>query len=101
MRGVTMSFCKVGSKNQITLPKKLVKALHLQPGDILEIKNEGFSIILLPKKIIPAEQSWFWSKEWQEKEKDADEDIKTGKTSKAFENADQLIKHLRSQKDED
>jgi AbrB family looped-hinge helix DNA binding protein len=94
-----MSLCKLGQKNQITIPKKLVENLHLQPGDVLEIKTEGSAIILLPKKLIPAEQSWFWSKEWQEKEKEADEDIKAGKVSQSFENDDELIKHLRSQTD--
>lgn len=92
-----MSLCKLGQKNQITIPKKLAEDLHLQPGDILEIKSEGSAIILLPKKLIPAEQSWFWSREWQKKEKEADEDIKTGRISEAFEDADELIKHLRSQ----
>lgn len=96
-----MSFCKIGQKNQITIPKKLIETLHLQPGDILEIKNEGFTIVLMPKKMIPAEQSWFWSKEWQEKEREAEDDIKTGRVSETFENADKLIKHLRNQKDED
>jgi len=96
-----MSLCKLGQKNQITIPKKLVEDLHLQAGDVLEIKIEGSTIILLPKKLIPAEQAWFWSKEWQEKEKEADEDIKSGKVSEDFEDADELIKHLRSQIDED
>jgi len=96
-----MSLCKLGQKNQITIPKKLVEDLHLQPGDILEIKNEGSALILLPKKLIPAEQSWFWSERWQEKEREADEDIKSGMVSEVFEDADELIKHLRNQTDED
>lgn len=97
-----MSLCKLGQKNQITIPKKVTKELHLHPGDIFEIKKEGSVIVLLPKKVVPAEQSWFWEKGWQEKEKEADEDIKKGRVSKSFETADELIKHLKKQKkDED
>lgn len=96
-----MSVSKLGQRNQVTIPQKLVKALHLQPGDIFEIRREGVNIVLVPKKIIPAEQAWFWSKAWQEKEKEADEDIRSGRVSEPFENADQLINHLRKQKNED
>jgi len=96
-----MSFSKLGQRNQVTIPQKVVKALRLHPGDVFEIKREGYSIVLVPKKIIPAEQAWFWTKEWQEKEKEADEDINSAKISGPFEEADGLIKHLRKQKDED
>ncbi|MFH0925619.1 MAG: AbrB/MazE/SpoVT family DNA-binding domain-containing protein [bacterium] len=96
-----MSICKLGQKNQITIPKEVTKELHLHPGDILEIKKQGSVIVLLPKKEVPAEQAWSWEKEWQEKEKEADEDIREGRLSKSFETADELIKHLKRQKNED
>ena len=101
MRVSYMSICKLGQKNQITIPKKLVEELHLHPGDILEIKTKGSAIVLLPKKLIPADQAWFWSPEWQDKEKEAGEDIESGKVSQEFNSADELVKHLRSQTDED
>ncbi len=34
-----------------------------------------------PLKLIPANQEWFWTREWQEGEREADEDIKEGRIS--------------------
>lgn len=31
---------------------------------------------------IPKDQAWFWTKEWQEGEKEAEEDIKAGRVKK-------------------
>ena len=39
-------------------------------------------------------QSYYWTKEWQEGEKEADEDIKHGRVTH-FKNADNAIHHLR------
>jgi hypothetical protein len=43
--------------------------------------------------MIDADQAYFWSKEWQSAEKEAQQDIKTGKVKK-FKSAKQLIKEL-------
>ena len=42
--------------------------------------EEFFSIL----KIISKDQIWFWTKEWQQKEKEADEDIVLKKLSPAY-----------------
>ena len=38
-------------------------------------------------------QAYFWTKEWQEAERDASEDIKAGRV-KTFDTAEELIKEL-------
>lgn len=38
-------------------------------------------------------QAYFWTKRWQEGEREADEDIKSGRV-KTFESVDELIKDL-------
>lgn len=38
-------------------------------------------------------QSYFWTKEWQEAEREADEDIKAGRV-KVFDSVDDLVKDL-------
>lgn len=46
------------------------------------------------------DKSWFWSKEWQEKERQADEDMKAGRYEE-FDTVEELIASLReSVKDE-
>jgi len=44
-------------------------------------------------KLIPAEQAWFWTREWQAGEKEADEDIAAGKV-KTFDRVDDLLEEL-------
>ena len=51
-------------------------------GDILKTTLEKGKIVISPAKTIDAEQFWFWTKEWQEAEKEAEEDIKSGRVKK-------------------
>lgn len=78
---------------QVTLPETLRKRLGIDVGDILEAEIKDGKIVLLPKKMIDADQAYFWSKGWQAAEKEAQQDIKTGKVKK-FDNVSQLIKEL-------
>ncbi len=60
------------------------------------IKEGDFIITQLREKsqvIIPKEQAWFWSKEWQQDEKQADKDIRNGKTKK-FDSVQKLFEDL-------
>lgn len=78
---------------QITLPAEIRKKLHLKVGDLLETEVKDGRVIIKPKKTIDAEQAWFWSKEWQEAEKEVEADLKAGKVKK-FKNVEDLIKDL-------
>ncbi|MCX5816609.1 MAG: AbrB/MazE/SpoVT family DNA-binding domain-containing protein [Proteobacteria bacterium] len=93
-----MQITKISPKRQITIPKEICKKLNLETGDYLEVDTINEGIVLIPKKLISRDQEWFWSKEWQAKEKEADEAISRCEVSQIFENADDLIKHLRQQK---
>ena len=73
----------VGSKHQFTLPKEILKAARLSPGDPLEITYEDDTIILRPQIHIPRDQAWFWTKEWQKGELEAEADIRAGRVTKA------------------
>lgn len=78
---------------QITLPAVIRKRLHLNIGDILETVVKEGKIIIIPKETIDAEQSWFWTKEWQEAEKEAEVDLRRGRV-KRFKTVEELIKDL-------
>ncbi len=78
---------------QITLPAEIRKKLHLAVGDFLETEIKDGRVIIKPKKTIDAQQAWFWSKEWQEGEKEAQSDLATGKVKK-FKNVEALIADL-------
>jgi AbrB family looped-hinge helix DNA binding protein len=40
---------KIGNKGRITLPTKLLKALGLREGDVLELDAKGRAIVLKPR----------------------------------------------------
>jgi AbrB family looped-hinge helix DNA binding protein len=86
---------KIRERSQITLPAEILKKLNLKPGDSVDIDIEGDRIILKPVLVIDRSQAWFWTKEWQEMEREADEDIKNGRVFKA-DSYEELIKKLNS-----
>ncbi len=88
-----MSTVRIGPKHQITIPEEAFQQLGLQPGEFLEVQVRGDALYLIPQKLIPREQAWFWSQDWQERE--ADDAIAGGELSDSFESAEDLIRHLR------
>ena len=86
---------KIRERSQITLPNDIVKKLNLRTGDNLEITTEEDRIIIKPVLVIDRSQSWFWTEEWQKKERDVEEEIKQGKINKA-KDVEYLIKKLES-----
>jgi hypothetical protein len=47
----------------------------------------------MPKKLVDKSQAYFWTRWWQQGEREADEDIKAGRV-KSFGSVDELIKDL-------
>lgn len=67
--------------------------LPIEDGDVLQVQVEDGKIVLVPMKLVPAEQVWFWSEEWQKGEKEADKDIAEGRV-KSFDNVEDLLEDL-------
>jgi len=67
--------------------------MPLNDGDIFQVQLEGDKVILVPMKLIPAEQAWFWAEEWQKGEREAEEDKAAGRV-KSFDNVDDLLEDL-------
>lgn len=88
-----MPLIKVRKSYQITIPADLREQLGLEVGDLIEVKIRNGKLILTPQK--DEDDSWFWSEEWQAKEREADEAIRKG-DFKEFDNIEDLIKDLRS-----
>jgi len=87
---------RISSNRQIAIPKHVMTALNLKPGDEIDIRIEDATARLLPITTIkvPRDQAWFWTKEWQEKERQAGEDITAG-NFRDFDNLDALMKDIR------
>lgn len=70
---------KLRPKGQITIPRAARDAVHLEEGDPIAVEVVEEGILLKPRKIIDPDQAWFWTKEWQEGEREADADIAAGR----------------------
>ena len=64
------------------------KKIIIKEGDLIITQLREKSQVIIPKK-----QAWFWSKEWQQDEKQADKDIRNGKTKK-FDSVQKLFEDL-------
>ena len=84
---------KVTRHGQITLPASVRERLGIEEGDLVEIEVEDERAVLMPKKLVDKSQAYFWTRKWQEGEREADEDIKAGRV-KAFDSVDELISDL-------
>ncbi len=89
-----MSLTKINERGQLTIPAELRKILHCEPGDYVEVVMEGVALKVVPKAVIDKDQAWFWTKEWQEGEREAEKDLKAGKMSGPFKTIAELKKHL-------
>ena len=88
-----MALMKVRPKGQITLPDAVRKAARLAEGDYLEVSVEEGAIVMRPKKLIDADQAWFWSEDWQKGEREASEDIARGRVRRS-NGADEFVESL-------
>lgn len=75
----------------ITISKELMKE-----KDLILISRKEYERFLHILKILPKEQLWFWTKEWQKKEKEVEEDIHRNKISGPFFSGKSLLKSLKT-----
>ncbi len=91
-----MTTLQIRENGQITLPTSVRRKTNLKSGDLLEVNvEEDGSIRLTPQVTVDRSQVYFWSKRWQEGERQAEEDIHAGKVEK-FNNVDDLINDLEN-----
>lgn len=89
-----VSRAQLRKKSQITLPQGVRDALHLSEGDEVEftVHADG-EVTLRGMTVIPTEQRWFWTEEWQAGEREASEEIAAGNTI-VYESAEEFLGHL-------
>lgn len=83
-------------KEQMILSRARKKIERIQK-DILHSQGLTEEEIRIACKVglIDEDQTWWWTEEWQKKEREAEEDIKEGKLEK-FSSVEDLIKDLHS-----
>jgi AbrB family looped-hinge helix DNA binding protein len=84
---------RLRNKGQLTIPDAVRRAVHVDEGDYLAVTVRDGAIVLEPKTVIDASQAWFWRQEWQAGEREASEDIASGRTRR-FESDEDFLDSL-------
>ncbi len=95
VKAVLEEAVRLGAKHQVTIPHRISKALRLKKGDHMLMRLVGGRVEMIPVSLIPKDQLWFWTPEWQKKEREADEDVARGRV-KEFSSVEELLKELKS-----
>ena len=91
---------KVTRGGQVTIPAEMRRQAGIEIGDYVEMRMVEGRLVLVPKQLIDKDQTWFWTEEWQAAEREAEDDLRTGRV-KAFETLDELIADLDADETED
>ncbi len=93
-----MELIKVKRNYQITIPQSLRKMIRLAVGDYLEVDIRDDSLVIRPVKVVHPDQEYFFTKEWQEKEAEAERDLSQGKVAGPFETSEEALRALKNTK---
>jgi bifunctional DNA-binding transcriptional regulator/antitoxin component of YhaV-PrlF toxin-antitoxin module len=90
---------KLSEKEQQLLAsaKKKIAAINKNIRRARGLTNEETKVAAKVGLIDP-DQRWWWTEEWQQGEREAEEDIAKGRLSGPFHTAEELIAHLRKLK---
>ncbi len=92
---MAQSVVKVQKNKNITLPMWVIRRFHLGAGDFVRMEATADGVVLKPAKLVDPTQAYFWTKEWQAGEQEAEADIRTGRI-KAFKTIKELLNDLRA-----
>ncbi|MEQ6902567.1 AbrB/MazE/SpoVT family DNA-binding domain-containing protein [Nocardioides sp. YIM 152588] len=79
----------------VALPAELRERMHLdEPGAQLEITEREDGVLELRAALpVPADQAWFWTQHWQEREREVDAHVAAGEVE-AHDDVDDFLAHV-------
>jgi bifunctional DNA-binding transcriptional regulator/antitoxin component of YhaV-PrlF toxin-antitoxin module len=84
----------VRSDGSVTLPRELRERAKLVAGTRVEIIQADGGLLITPAAETDPERAWYWTEEWQRGEREADEDVRLGR-SRVYESGEAFATHLR------
>lgn len=84
-----------GAHQTLRLPNDAARVLKLRRGAKVAVFVSRDGVFLVPPRRIPRDQRYFWTEEWQAKEREADEDLAAGRVRGPFSTADEATAALR------
>jgi AbrB family looped-hinge helix DNA binding protein len=82
------------ARGTVTIPQDLRERLDLAEGDQFVVTVEDDRIVLTPTSVIPDDQAWFWTPEWQAKEAEADQATARGERGAVFGSGEEFLAFL-------
>jgi bifunctional DNA-binding transcriptional regulator/antitoxin component of YhaV-PrlF toxin-antitoxin module len=85
----------VQQRGVIALPAELRRRLHLdEPGAQVEVTERPDGVLELRAALpVPADQAWFWTEQWQQREREVDEHVAAGQLT-VHESTEDFLAHL-------
>jgi bifunctional DNA-binding transcriptional regulator/antitoxin component of YhaV-PrlF toxin-antitoxin module len=89
---------KMSNRGTVTLPKELRPDVE---GEVLfnAVRRDDGVIELRPQITVDASAAWFWSEEWQRREREVQESYNRGDFTR-HESGEELMSHLEKLADE-
>ena len=85
---------RLRGRGQITLPPEIREQLQIKEGDdVLFFVNEDGQVIVEQAQVVDPEQSWFWTKKWQQAERESRADYEKGEYFE-FDNTTEAVRFL-------
>lgn len=89
-------FVTVQSRGLIAIPSAIRRHFGLDhPGAQVEVIERDGEIVLRPHVAVPADQAWFWTKRWQQMEREVDDAVAAGRVT-VVESVEELLADLDS-----
>ena len=82
------------ARGTVTIPQDVRDRLDLAEGDQFVVTVEDDRIVLTPTSVIPDDQAWFWSPEWQAKEAEVDQVAASGERGTVFGDGEEFLAFL-------
>ncbi len=72
------SYGQIRNKGQLTIPGEVRDAARLEVGAMVEFEVTDQGVLLRPKAMIDADDAWFWTRGWQQGEREAQAELEAG-----------------------
>lgn len=92
MATVRKQTARLAHDGPLSIPTDIREAPQLKEGDTVLVEAASGGVVIRP---IDADQVWFWTLEWQEKEREADADWAAGRTLR-FDSTEAFLAHLET-----
>ena len=81
---VSMGVITIGEGGVLRIPEEVLEHAHLKEGAPVSLHVAEDGRIVIQAEARDPDQWWFWTEEWQKKEREADEDIAAGRISRFY-----------------